>query len=78
MTDRFDLGSFDKASLSPEDYAALRDRLIRKAHAERARALSVAVTGLATRIVRLCRFAAQDAVAKRAGKPACRIEARTS
>lgn len=80
MTDGFGAGSFDRASLSPEEYAALRDRLIRTSHAERARAMSVAVAWLATRMVRLCRFAAKPAAAKRAANPAHQIapQARTS
>lgn len=42
MTDHIDVGSFDKASLSPSDYAALRDRIVRQAHAERARTIAAA------------------------------------
>ncbi|CAN5449623.1 hypothetical protein BH10PSE11_BH10PSE11_17560 [soil metagenome] len=53
MTDRIDLGSFDRASLSPSDYAALKSRVARQAHAERSRAIYAAFAWLVRRTLGL-------------------------
>ena len=38
--DAFDIGTIDLKALSPEEYLALKQRIIRRAHAERTQAIS--------------------------------------
>lgn len=67
MTDRIDVGSFDKASLSPSDYAALRDRIVREAKAERAKTIAAALGWLMRHAFRLRRRPARQIPARHAG-----------
>ena len=70
QTDRFDIGSFDRASLSPLDYAALKTRIARQAQAERAKAIRAALVWLVAGVVRLCRNAVKRPAPKATNKPA--------
>jgi len=67
MTDRIDVGSFDKASLSPSDYAALRDRIIRQAHAERAKTIAAAFRWLMHHAFKPRHLPAKQSAARPAG-----------
>lgn len=69
-TDRFDIGSFDRASLSPLDYAALKTRIARQAQAERAKAIRAALIWLVARVIKLCRIAVKHPAPKAKDKPA--------
>lgn len=69
MTDRIDVGSFDKASLSPSDYAALRDRIVREAKAERAKTIAAALGWLMHHAFRLRRRPARQTPARHANTP---------
>lgn len=51
--DRFDICSFDRASLSAAEYAALKDRLARQAGVARSRAIFAAFTYVARGVLRL-------------------------
>ena len=68
--DRFDVGSFDRASLSPLDYAALKTRIARQAQAERAKAIRAALVWLVARVIKLCRIAVKYPAPKAMDKPA--------
>jgi hypothetical protein len=44
--DPFDIHAIDRKALSPEEWQALKQRIIRRAHAERADAISAIFAGL--------------------------------
>jgi hypothetical protein len=68
--DRFNVGSFDRASLSPLDYAALKSRIARQAQAERAKAIRAALAWLVAGVVQLCRNAVKRPAPKATNKSA--------
>lgn len=76
QTDRFDIGSFDRASLSPVDYAALKTRIVRQAQAERAKAVRTALVWLVAGVTRLCRIAVRRPAPGAADKSAYELDRR--
>ncbi|HEX7790982.1 MAG TPA: hypothetical protein VF467_10715 [Afipia sp.] len=67
MTDRIDVGSFDRASLSPSDYAALKVRIARQAHAARTKAIAAAFRRLMHYAFKYRYLPTKQSIAKRVG-----------